>query len=100
MGGKEPGAAPGKPQFVAEGLEGRDAGMKAHPSFGEGKRLQDVRHGSAHAVVKGVNRGEHGNPVSLPGKGDSLNGVFFGMPGDGVEHMPPAIGVQISEEAF
>ena len=85
---------------MAEGLEGRDAGMKAHPSFGEGKRLQDVRHGSAHAVVKGVTRGEHGNPVSLPGKGDSLNGVFFGMPGDGVEHMPPAIGVQISEEAF
>ena len=51
-------------------------------------------------MVKGVTRGEHGNPVSLPGKGDSLNGVLFGMPGDGVEHMIPAIGMQISEEAF
>ena len=100
MGGKEPGAAPGEPQLVAERLKSRDAGMKAHPPFGQGERLQNVRHGSAHAVVKGVTRGEHGNPVSLPGKGDSLNGVLFGMPGDGVEHMIPAIGVQISEEAF
>ena len=100
MGGKEPGAAPGKPQFVAEGLEGRDAGVKAHPSFGQGKRLQDIRHGFSHAVVEGVPRSEHGNAVPLPGKGDSLDGVLFGMPGDGVEHVASAIGVQVSEEAL
>lgn len=54
MGGKEPGAAPGEAQLVAERLKSRDAGMKAHPPFGQGERLQNVRHGSAHAVVKGV----------------------------------------------